>query len=71
MRTLANRGAEELVIVAVDTNQYGMDFGDTDNRRLADLLRAADGMVPWIWFLKDAGNRKNLIKNRKFPPLIQ
>ncbi len=51
MRTLAARGAKELVLVAEDTNQYGTDFGASDSRRLAHLLRAADGIVPWIRLL--------------------
>lgn len=35
---LASKGAVELVFIAEDTNQYGMDFGNTDPRRLSDLL---------------------------------
>jgi len=35
---LVNRGVRELSLIAEDTNQYGMDFGNHDQRRLADLL---------------------------------
>lgn len=51
---LASKGAQELVLIAEDTNQYGMDFGDSDPRRLSDLLNHVSTNVPnvrWIRLL--------------------
>lgn len=51
---LASKGAVELVFIAEDTNQYGMDFGNTDPRRLSDLLNyVAENVsqVHWVRLL--------------------
>mmetsp|Transcript_9848 Transcript_9848/g.16210 ORF Transcript_9848/g.16210 Transcript_9848/m.16210 type:complete len:549 (-) Transcript_9848:382-2028(-) len=52
-RRLVDSGVRELNLIAEDTNQYGMDFGPKDKRRLADLLYALaeiDGLK-WIRIL--------------------
>lgn len=51
---LASKGAVELVFVAEDTNQYGTDFGNTDPRRLSDLLHYVAkqvNQVRWVRLL--------------------
>lgn len=50
----AVHGARELVFIAEDTNQYGMDFDVSDKRRLSDLLRYVaenNPQVDWIRLL--------------------
>ncbi|KAJ1488245.1 hypothetical protein T484DRAFT_1784023 [Baffinella frigidus] len=37
-------GVTELNLIAEDTNQWGSDWGETDPRRLSDLLWALDGL---------------------------
>lgn len=53
MRTLSERGAVELVLVAEDTNQYGVDFGAKDPRRLSHLLKAvaSERLAKWVRLL--------------------
>jgi len=47
-----NDGAlREIVLIAEDTNQYGIDFGENDSRRLSHLLNEINGIVPWIRLL--------------------
>jgi len=36
----------ELNLIAEDTNQWGSDWGDSDPRRLSDLLHALNGLNP-------------------------
>lgn len=51
-RLVAN-GVRELNLIAEDTNQYGSDWGEKDERRLADLLHtlAAIPELKWIRLL--------------------
>ena len=50
---LVSRGVREINLIAEDTNQYGSDWGDSDPRRLHDLLReiAALPEVRWVRLL--------------------
>jgi ribosomal protein S12 methylthiotransferase len=50
---LIGSGVRELCLIAEDTNQYGSDWGDSDKRRLADLLHelAAMNGLKWIRLL--------------------
>lgn len=43
---LVATGAKELVFIAEDTNQYGMDFNATESRRLSHLLHHVADNVP-------------------------
>jgi len=43
-RQLSLQGVTELNLIAEDTNQWGSDWGETDPRRLSDLLWALDGL---------------------------
>ena len=47
-RLVAN-GVRELNLIAEDTNQYGSDWGDNDQRRLADLLHALADIPDLRW----------------------
>lgn len=46
-------GAREICLIAEDTNQWGSDFGESDPRRLQDLLHAIaeNPRVKWIRLL--------------------
>lgn len=54
IQILTRNGAKELTLIAEDTNQYGMDFGHNDSRRLSHLLHfIADQVhnVEWVRLL--------------------
>eukprot|EP00898_Chlorokybus_atmophyticus_P007405 jgi/Chlat1/7666/Chrsp64S07132 len=46
---LVASGARELNLIAEDTNQWGMDFGAKDTRRLSHLLHALAGIEKLKW----------------------
>ena len=46
---LVRSGARELCLIAEDTNQWGIDFGERDSRRLGDLLWALNGIADLRW----------------------
>jgi len=48
-KLLAASGVKELNLIAEDTNQYGMDFGSNDPRRLHDLLYALAEIPELAW----------------------
>ena len=50
---LVASGVREINLIAEDTNQYGSDWGESDPRRLPDLLRAIDALprLQWIRLL--------------------
>lgn len=51
---LVANGARELVMIAEDTNQYGMDFAKRDDKRLSHLLHHVAQNVPnvdWVRLL--------------------
>ncbi|EME28897.1 Ribosomal protein S12 methylthiotransferase RimO [Galdieria sulphuraria] len=48
-KMLVEGGVCELNIIAEDTNQYGMDFGNQDQRRLADLLYELANLSSLKW----------------------
>jgi len=52
-KRLADSGVTELNLIAEDTNQWGIDFGPSDKRRLADLLEALSAIdgISWIRIL--------------------
>jgi ribosomal protein S12 methylthiotransferase len=52
IKHLAATGVRELNLIAEDTNQYGMDFGKSEHRRLSDLLRYIDTSVPQIKWVR-------------------
>ena len=53
VEALVDGGAREINLIAEDTNQYGSDWGESDPRRLPDLLRAIDALprLQWIRLL--------------------
>lgn len=52
IQTLAAAGAKELTFIAEDTNQYGMDFGVAEKRRLSHLLEYVAGSVPAVKWVR-------------------
>lgn len=52
IQTLASVGAKELTFIAEDTNQYGMDFGVTEKRRLSHLLEYVAECVPAVQWVR-------------------
>lgn len=52
IRVLADAGAKELVFIAEDTNQYGMDFGESENRRLSDMLHFVAKNIPSVEWVR-------------------
>jgi ribosomal protein S12 methylthiotransferase len=46
---LVENGVRELNLIAEDTNQYGSDWGEADERRLADLLHALAAIPSLKW----------------------
>lgn len=49
---LAAAGARELVFIAEDTNQYGMDFEKKDDKRLSHLLHHVSENVPSVQWIR-------------------
>ena len=49
VEALVDGGAREINLIAEDTNQYGSDWGESDARRLPDLLRAIDALPRLQW----------------------
>lgn len=52
IQVIATTGAKELVFIAEDTNQYGMDFAGSDGHRLSHLLHHVAQHVPSIRWLR-------------------
>ena len=49
---LVEGGVRELNLIAEDTNQYGTDFGESDARRLPELLRALSTELPQLKWIR-------------------